>query len=357
MKRTVDVFLASTASTPAPGVLSSKALDCPPWNALHCSDRGGSIRRMIRDNYGTMAEISLRAERSIGGLGVVHLTLSSPSIPSAFDGYRIVQLSDLHYGYLTPRRHIERAVRAALSLAPDLAVITGDFIQRHRRANRTPVSARITGSVVPMIRERRGLREVALQLGEMLSPLTPSDGLVGILGNHDYMEGVRTIRRRLPQTMHWLVNQSLFLKRGSDLIQIAGIDDLWYGEPDLHAALGNPLHIVEAGVVNDARSRKNSLPAPSFRILLAHNPDVTVLKTFREGLVDLILCGHTHGGQICMPFVGPIITHTKQRVHVGGLSWCGTTPVYTSRGIGYGVLPIRLNCPAEITSITLRSER
>ena len=195
-----------------------------------------------------------------------------------------------------------------------------------------------------MVHQRRALRNVVIELAHSLDRLSPPDGFLAVLGNHDYLDGARTIRRFLGENIRWLINDGVVIRRGNGAIEIAGIDDLWYGNPDLEKTCSNfsPTPGEEG----------TNIP---LRLLLSHNPDITLEAPFpRDREPHLILSGHTHGGQIRIPIIGPVITHTKSKVHVSGLTWCGETAVYTCNGIGYGLLPIRFLCPPEILVVELQ---
>ncbi len=233
------------------------------------------------------------------------VTVSVPTLPPACDGLRIGQLSDMHLGMPHARENTRWAVQQMLREQPDLIVITGDFV-----------------SFEWAIRELAGL----------FAPLHAPLGVYAITGNHDHWEGVQEIYAQLePQGIRFLINDNCCIRwRGGEL-WLAGIDDMWYGAPDLSAAL--------AGI-----------PADAFTLLLAHEPDFADIAALRP--VDLQLSGHTHGGHVHLPLLGAgCVPHHGVR-YIDGLLYAGELPVYVSRGLGG--LPVRLNCPPEATIITLR---
>ncbi|WGF88283.1 metallophosphoesterase [Marinivivus vitaminiproducens] len=278
------------------------------------------------------------SERMAGGLVVERLEIRPRGGAGAFAGYRIVQLSDFHLG-VTSEAHVAAAIGLAASLAPDLVVLTGDYVQAIAAPRIQRRLAGIAGRHVDW-RRRRGhhARLLAERVGHLLGRLAPPDGMLAIPGNHDYREGIGMIRRRLGAAVIWLVNRHHVVERAGERLMVAGVDDHRRGRPALDA-------IPPA---DDRRPER-------LRLLLAHNPDFCVeqAQAIAAGF-DLVLAGHTHGGQIRLPFVGPLMTSTAQRVHVSGISRLPDgTPVYVSRGLGYGVLPLRLLCPPEIALFTI----
>jgi predicted MPP superfamily phosphohydrolase len=246
-------------------------------------------------------------------------------------------MSDFHYGPLTSIEHVKSALALAVDLKPDLIALTGDYVQLSTTILRYLFATRVNPKAAGWLDYKRRVRAAAKRLGEAFASVTPKDGIVAAFGNHEHLEGTRTVMKQFPKNTSWLINGSMTIRRSSAILQIAAIDDMNRGKPDLERALGT----VGTGVEK-----------ASVRVLLSHNPDV-VLDKRSELLseVNLVLCGHTHGGQIRLPFVGPIITKTKQRQHVAGLSFHGETPIYVTHGVGYGGVSLRLLCPPEITLI------
>lgn len=260
-------------------------------------------------------------------------------LPPEFEGYLLTQFTDLHYGPFTKAGHLRQAVEIAAGYNPDLLLMTGDYLQYSGTGLRHIFATRFNPIIFRWTDYRRAVRTLAEELNEILSPLQPPDGVIAIAGNHDYTEGLGTIRRKLSSKIIWLNNSATLIKRGESSLSIAGLDDLRYGNPDIKQTL-------------DQAKAGNSF----FRILLSHSPDLTLLPQ-AQGLadIDLILSGHTHGGQICLPPFGPIVTRTRQRKHFSGLSYFNSAAVYVTNGLGYGGLPIRLFCPPEITFVRLRN--
>ncbi len=229
------------------------------------------------------------------------------NLRSSLEGFKIVQLSDIHLHPYTQIGLVQEVVTIANTLKPDVVVLTGDYVLQS------------AGSI--------------FELAPALAALNAKYGVFAVLGNHDLWTNEEIVQlgfaeARLP-VLH---NKGLALGVGQETIYLAGLDDGWSGKPDLNAALDN-------------------LPANTPAILLAHEPDLA--DTFsQDGRVSLQLSGHTHGGQVRLPGVGAPYAPVMGRKYVQGLFNVNDMWLYTNRGIGL-VLPFRINCPPEITEITL----
>jgi len=284
----------------------------------------------------TNFRLSSKQQSLIDGFKLTTLELSSPTISKEFDGFTLVQLTDFHFGPITPREHLERAISISNECKPDIYVLTGDFLQLHSTNLYSFLSTEISPKMFKRKKHRRKVLSFAKELAEIFSSLQAPDGIFAILGNHDYLEGKDTILRQLP--LRWLNNKSAKIIRGDSSISISGIDDHKCGVPEL------------GKVTKEILENSSEL-----RLLLAHNPDV-VISDDKENLrhYDLTLCGHTHGGQICLPGGFPLTTQTKQRKFVKGLHDALGTKLYISSGTGFGGIRLRLFCPPEIVCIRLR---
>ena len=252
-------------------------------------------------------------------LQVTRLQVRLRHLPARFDGLRIVQLSDCHYDRYVDVRVIIAAVEAANRLQPDLAVLTGDFVTQGP------------------FRERHDVRSArdAEPCSQILSRLRAPLGTFAVLGNHDYYTDPEIVAEILrSRGFHLLRNQSFPLERDGARLWIAGINDAVAGADDLGQALQN-------------------ISAPEATILLAHEPDFA--DWVPPGRVDLQLSGHSHGGQIVLPIIGPPYLPPLARKYPWGLRRLGPLTLYTNRGVGTITLPIRYNCPPEVTLFTLRS--
>jgi hypothetical protein len=239
----------------------------------------------------------------------VHLTL--PRLPSAFNGYKVAQLSDLHMGGWLTRPRLEEVVALTNEQKPDLVAITGDFVSSLSDV-------------------------VARDLVEALGALKATDGVVAVLGNHDHWTDAAVIGQVLRDGhIANLSNDVRTLRRNGALLHIAGVDDIWESKHDLDLVL-------------------SKLPAQGAALLLAHEPDFADTSS-ATGRFDLQLSGHSHGGQVVPPFLGPLRLPPYGMKYHTGLYQVGDMFQYTNRGIGMISPPVRFNCRPEITLLTLQS--
>ncbi len=235
-------------------------------------------------------------------------TVKLLKLPNAFDGFRIVLLTDLHLHPFTSANLIRRAVEISNSLKPDLVLLGGDYVC--------------------------GFAEAAFELGPILASLDAKHGLFAVLGNYDHFRGSRIVLEGLRRsTIPVLMNVGVRLTIGESSVFLAGIDSVSAGKANARAAFS---------------ARKNE----PVTLALVHEPDY--IDRLRKLVpVDLQLSGHTHGGQIRVPGLGAIVLPVCGRAYVEGLYRVGASQVYTSRGVGMVRLPFRFNCPPEVTEITL----
>jgi len=231
-----------------------------------------------------------------------------PHLPEAFDGFRILHLSDLHIEGMIDKGQALQAILPTLQY--DLCVLTGDFRFR-----------------------TYGSYDKTLRLMEKLvNTIHAPFGVTGILGNHDWLEMVPGLEHA---GIRMLLNETQALEKGSDAIWLLGLDDV---------------HYYETG---DLEKTVRAAPTDAVRILLVHSPEI-IPEAFKAGM-DLYLCGHSHGGQICLPGGNPIITHCRcPRSYKAGPWQHESMRGYTSRGVGTSLFPIRLFCQPEIIIHTLR---
>lgn len=242
--------------------------------------------------------------------------LSLPRLPRAFSGLRAVQISDIHLGGWMNVDRLQQVVDRVRALNPDLLFITGDFLLGRGYESRS----------------RKWLHDLSRVLGP-LAALIPS---FAILGNHDYWTTPGAIREMLQRSAITDLTNSVFtLTQECDHLYLCGVDDVRQGNVRLDKVI--------AQVPDDAAA-----------ILLAHEPDFAEVSA-ATGKFDLQLSGHTHGGQIVLPFLGPPILPRLGRKYPSGLYRVQDMWLYTNRGVGRNNPPIRLNCPAEITSFVFES--
>jgi len=248
-------------------------------------------------------------------LETVSLELPFRSLPSSFDGLKIVHFSDVHYGFYYDLPQLQSLIDHIMKLQPDLIVFTGDLFD---------------AEVLPYA------KDIIHELRRLKAPL----GQYAVPGNHDYYTGrkhaINVFEESGFQMMH---NRSKTLTVKRQRIQLVGVDDMINGRPDLDAAF--------AGLDNNR-----------FTLFLAHEPDfATQTSPYR---VDLQLSGHTHGGQLRLPFTGPLMTVVGGRKYVQGLyklpNRSTDSYVYTTRGIGTTHIPVRFLCRPELTVIHLKHQ-
>jgi predicted MPP superfamily phosphohydrolase len=242
-------------------------------------------------------------------------------LPAALDGFTIAQLSDFHYDERFSAAPIRTAIEIVNHLRPDMVVLTGDFV------------------TVPMFyrRFRTGKRaaSAAEPCARLLARLHPRLGTVSVLGNHDVDSDPHRIIEALDsQGLPALRNRSIPIEREGSRIWLCGLDSLWAGKPDLDLAL-------------------HGIPSGELVVLLVHEPDFADKAAHYP--VDLQLSGHSHGGQIWLPGIGAPWLPRYARKYPRGLHRIGPLTQYTNMGLGTIRLPIRLNCPPEVTLFTLRS--
>jgi uncharacterized protein len=227
------------------------------------------------------------------------LQLTLPNLASEFNGYRIVQISDIHRDKWMSSRRLLKIVRLVNQQKPDLVTITGDLVTRN-------------------------LPKLIPSLTVSLTHLTPTDKTVAVLGNHDHENDTQKIIEALQKSniVH-LGNAIYTLKRGNALLHIAGVDDVQMGKGRLDAA-----------------------------ILLAHEPDFANISA-ATGRFDLQLSGHSHGGQVRLPFIEPPILPPLGRKYYLGEYQIKNMFLYTNRGLGMTGLHLRLFARPEITVFTL----
>lgn len=242
------------------------------------------------------------------------VSLKMPRLASAFSGLRVAQISDIHMGGWMNAERLTYVVELITEQSPDILLLTGDFLTGHG----------FNGS------SQQQLQDII----NVVSPMAKTIPTFGILGNHDYWTDHRAVREMLVSCGVQELSNSVFtLSRGSQTLHICGVDDVWEGHARLDEVTGR-------------------LKDDSAAILLAHEPDFADVSA-ETNRFDLQVSGHSHGGQIVLPFIGPpILPHLGQK-YPSGLYRVGNMLQYTNRGVGMARLPVRINCPPEITMFHL----
>lgn len=240
-------------------------------------------------------------------------------IPDAFDGKKIIFISDIHSDKYFASKDVASLVKRINERNPDIIVIGGDNTLKDSIYSR------------PFFREIRKLKS--------------KYGVYTVLGNHDYWEGAKLIQQGFINCgFHICDNQSYWIKEGNDSIKIGGVGEFWEDTQIL------------SNTINDVKPN-------DFCILLSHNPDY--MEMLDSDLVDLMLSGHTHAGQITllglyapiMPSTGhPEYMQTGQKYRYGWIER-GKTKLYVTSGIGMGGLPFRFFAQPEIVEITLKQDK
>ncbi len=260
------------------------------------------------------AGYSFAVEPNLFTVETVRLKL--PRLSRQFSGMRLAQISDIHMGGWMDLARLQRVADLVLEEKPDALLITGDFVIGHDAVD---LSTQMVDDLV---------------LG--LSRLASSIPTFAVLGNHDYWTDVKTVRHMLSSSgITELTNAVFTLKHGEDTLHLCGVDDVWEGDARLDDVIAQ---------IHDESSA----------ILLVHEPDFADTSA-ATGRFDLQLSGHTHGGQVVLPFLGPPILPHLGRKYPSGLYKVGDMFQYTNRGVGMARLPLRINCPPEITLFILES--
>jgi predicted MPP superfamily phosphohydrolase len=242
---------------------------------------------------------------------VRHVTLALRHLAPEFDGYRIVQLSDLHLDGVMTRERLMQAVELANAQSPDFVAVTGDFVSGH-------VAVAADDLVIP------------------LRALTARDAKAGVMGNHDQSEHALLMPHVLKESGLINLNNAVHtVKRGETSLHIAGVDSLHRRRARLDVVL-------------------KQLPEDGAAILLAHEPDFADVSAATRRF-DLQLSGHTHGGQVRLPLLSRFGLPQYGKRYVMGLYLVSGMMLYVNRGLGTTSMPIRFNCRPEITVITLRA--
>jgi predicted MPP superfamily phosphohydrolase len=256
---------------------------------------------------GLLASYTLFIERYIVLTNTYRIPV--PNLPKAFSGFRIVQVADPHFGFLMPLGIIRDVVSRVNRLSKDIVVCTGDYV--HMRNTTTEID-----SVWPV-----------------LSELSAPGGVYSVLGNHDHWADTNRSRYWLRESGQDVERKVVPLQREGSRIWLAGAGDQWEDPVSLD-------HLLK------------DVPQSDCRIVLAHNPDTA--DTECSVRVDLMISGHTHGGQVKIPFIGTPILPVKNKNYSSGLKRSPKgSHVYISRGIGWAVLPVRFNCYPEISVLEL----
>jgi predicted MPP superfamily phosphohydrolase len=238
-----------------------------------------------------------------------------PRWPERLDGFTVALLSDFHYDPYFSTHPLHAAIPMVNRLRPDLIVLAGDFVS------------------LPLFGDDQKGALAAEPCARLLRQMTAPHGLWAVMGNHDAGTDPEHVTRALQaQNIQVLANRSQAIERNGARIWLAGVNDVLNGTADLAQTV-------------------RGIPAGEAVILLAHEPDFA--DEASRFLIDLQLSGHSHGGQIRLPLLPPLYLPELAKKYVWGTYYVGALTVYTTAGLGTVAVPMRLNCPPEITLLTL----
>ncbi len=260
----------------------------------------------LRDLAGNLSQTARYALNEANTLEVEKIEIRLERLPKNLEGFRVLHLSDIHHSPFTSLEHITRAIEIGNSLQPDMCILTGDYVS-HESEYIEPVA-------------------------EVMGRLESEFGTFACLGNHDHWTDGEMMTNAMREANITVLNNEGFRFTAKDSsFWLAGVDDYMVGKTDLRAAL------------------RGSFP-DEMKLLLAHNPKI--LNRAARADVDLIFSGHTHGGQVKIRDDEKRIL--PRRKLKNGLYRRKDTQIYITRGIGTVVLPVRYQCPPEISLIELR---
>ncbi len=261
----------------------------------------------LRDLASNLSQVARYALAEANTLSVESVKIELQRLPKKLENLRIVHLSDTHHSPFTNLEHIARAVEISNELEPDMFILTGDYVSH----------------------DSEYIAPVAKVLGKLRSEF----GTYACLGNHDHWTNAEMVTNRFRrENINVLINEGFRFEARGASFWLCGVDDYMVGKTDLRAAL------------------RGSFP-DEMKLLLAHNP-VIARQAARYG-VDLVLSGHTHGGQVKIRDEEKRILPRRRLKN--GLHRRKETQIYITRGIGTVILPVRFGCPPEISLLELRS--
>ncbi|MEW5820384.1 MAG: metallophosphoesterase [Cyanobacteriota bacterium] len=231
------------------------------------------------------------------------------NLPEDFEDFSIAQISDLHRSEVVENDVISKTISKVNSLKPDLIVITGDIAN-----NLNYLEDCIPG----------------------LKNLSAPEGTYIVGGNWERARGIKKSNNMIKNAgLNILDNRYKIISKGKKKIYLAGVDD-------------------DGGIGNTLESTFKNINDKALKILLSHNPYITVHLSKAKKPIDLVLSGHTHGGQVIYPFIGAIkVPRAFGKEYISGLYNLKNTRLYINRGIGVVCFPYRINCPPEITLFKL----
>ena len=239
-----------------------------------------------------------------------------PRWPERLNGFTVAMLSDFHYDPYFSIHPLHAAIAMVNRLHPDLIALTGDFVS------------------VPLVGDETKAAFAAEPCARLLRQMTAPHGLWAVMGNHDDATDAEHVTHALQaENIRVLANQSEPIEQDGSRFWLAGVNDVISGTADLSKTM-------------------HGVPVGEPVILLAHEPDFA--DEASQYPIDLQLSGHSHGGQIRIPFLPPLYLPELAKKYVWGTYHVGPLTLHTSAGLGTIGIPMRLNCPPEVTVLTLR---
>lgn len=278
-----------------------KFKNTPAWRQLELFDLAVILAKFLLICCG----LYHRGKKNARDLQVRYLDTQFSQLPSQFNGWQIMHLSDFHF-HADRKAYAHQLAQQIAGIKTDLCVITGDFGSGYCKGQR------IHTHILP-------------SLNIVLNAITAKEGIIAVLGNHDSSELVEFLEAR---GITVLINESITFSRNKQSLQIIGTDDVYrFHSPEVDNCL--------------KKAHDN------FTIALIHSPEI--YDTAANSGVDFYLCGHTHGGQITLPFKIPIITHVKRgRKYFQGFWQVGKMQGYTNSGVGTSGIDQRYNTKPEV---------
>lgn len=269
--------------------------------------RRNFLRSVFYGGGGLITTYSVMIERY--AVQVNAYDVAVPYLPESFEGFQLLQITDLHYGFLMPLPWIQHLIDKANALQPDAIVLTGDYVHKGRS------------------------KQELLEVWPQLTRLKARYGAYMVLGNHEHWANRKLALELLHESGFSVRHIARPIEKNGRRVWIAGAGDFWEDDDGIDLALQN-------------------VPENECRIVLAHNPDTADI--YRKSRIDLMISGHTHGGQIVVPFIGPLVIPVHNKLYSHGYIQGDNIRLFISRGIGWTIFPIRFNCPPEMALLRLR---
>jgi len=259
---------------------------------------------------------------------VTEVDVPLPGLPEALEGFTIAQLGDFHLGRYVSAEDVRRSVKIANELGADLIVLTGDFVC--------------------------GSASYSSACAQQLASLKARYGVYAVLGNHDNWTDADQVAANVEEAgIRVLRDERGAVEVGSEHLWLLGIEDTGYTAGFFGGSFSD-FRAMWSETRDSLASLLMGIPADEARLLMVHNPDFT--EMLPQSRIDLALCGHTHGGQVHVPFLGrPVVPSCFGEKYAAGLVQGPNALVYVNRGIGLIAPPVRFNCRPEVTLLRLRA--